>query len=298
MPRTRASSREPGVRGVPVSPRPLLRALPWAVPLAAALLLLFRAPALWVWRAWWADPYYTHGLPVFLAAAGLAAWRLRRAGHAPAPVPAWGLLGIPLAAALYLAGFLLHSPHLLAWSGLAGLAALALATGGPARVRLLAGPFLLAALTLPTPWTLPVGVALQDLATRGGAALLALLGVPLAVGLTTFSTGGLAFEVTPACSGFQGAVALLALAALVAAAFPMPPARRRLVLLAAVPLALLLNVVRIAAVVLVGLQWGADAAEGFFHGASSALLFLAEALVLLLLAGAHRRPAPGGAAPA
>ena len=267
-----------------------LRAALWATPVLLAAVLLLRAPALFVWNAWWNDPYYTHGLPVFLVAAGLAAWRLRRAAPPAAPAPAWGLALLPLAGLVWLAGFLDRSAHLMVWSVPALLAALAFATGGAARLRLLAGPLLLLALTLPTPWTFPVGVALQDVATDASAAALALLGIPLVVGLTTFSTGGLTFEVTPACSGFQSAVGLLALAALVAALFPMSTRRRRALLLAAVPLALLLNVARIVAVVLVGLRWGAEAAEGFFHGASSLLLFLVEAALLLLAAGALRKP--------
>ncbi|MEA3200771.1 MAG: hypothetical protein QOE90_2199 [Thermoplasmata archaeon] len=279
---------EPAHPLVEPSTRPRLS---WRIAVGAILLaglaFLFRAPALFVWRAWWSDPYYTHGLPVFLAAAGLAAWRLARAPALTAPVPAWALLGLPAALGLYLVGFLRADAYFLTWSFLALAAAVALATG---RLRLLAAPLLLAALALPTPWTIQVCVWLQDGATAATAALLGLAGVPLERGLTTLTSGALAFEVTPACSGFQSAVSLLAVGAAIATLFPMSKARRRVVLALAVPLALALNVARLIAVVAIGLRWGADAAEGFFHGFSSALIFLAETIVLLAAAGLLSRP--------
>lgn len=276
-----AATQEPPARAFPVG-----RAVA-ATLLLAALAFLYRAPALFVWDAWQADPYYAHGVAVFVVAAGLAAWRLWKAPAAPAALPAWSLLGIPAALGLYLAGFLRADAYVLAWSGLALAAAVALATGGAARVRLVAAPLVLAALTLPTPWTLELGVALQDAATRAAAWSLGLVGIPVERGLTSLASGPLVFDVTPACSGLTSAVSLLALAALVGTVFP---ARRVLVGALAIPLALLLNVLRIDAVILVGLRWGADAAEGFFHGASSGLIFLVETVLLLALAGALRRP--------
>src|SRR5439155_17532643 len=107
--------------------------------------------------------------------------------------------------------------------------------------------------------------------------------------LTTFDVGALSFEVTPQCSGFQSAISLLAIGALVVALLPMTARRKALVLGAAVPLALVLNVARILAVVGIGLRWGADAAEGFFHQWSSAAIFLLETLALLAIAGAFAK---------
>src|SRR5581483_10780821 len=211
------------------------------------VLLLYRAPARFVWNAWLSDPYYAHGLPVFAAAVALAAWRLWKAPRAEASVPAWALLGLPLAGA----------------------------------------PLLLAALALPTPWTIQVCVALQDGATAATGFLLSLAGIALERGLTTLTAGGLSFEVTPACSGFQSAVSLLAVGAGIATIFPR---RAGLVLALAVPVALALNVLRLVLVVLIGLAWGPGAAEGFFHGLSDALIFVAETLLLLAVAGALSRP--------
>jgi len=273
----------------PVRGAPLARVAAFLV-VGLGLAFLYRAPAGFVWAAWQGDPYYSHGFAVFLFAAGLATWRLWKAGAAPESVPAWALVGVPVALAAYLLGFLRGDAYVLSWSALLLAGGIALATGGLARLRLLAAPLLLAALTLPTPWTLEAGVWLQGIATRAATGVLTLFGVSLHAGVTSLSAGGLDFEVTPACSGIQSAVSLLAVAACIATLFSMSDARRRVVLGAAIPLALLLNVARLVAVVLIGLAWGQGAAEGFFHGASSALIFVVETLILLALAGVLRRP--------
>lgn len=257
------------------------------------LVVLYRAPALWLWNAWTTDPYLTHGLLVAALAVGLGLWRARGTPNvAPGP---WHALALAAAGAVYLLGFRLHSPHVLVWSLWAFLAALAFATGGAPRLARAAPALGLLALALPLPWTAEVGAWLQGLAYAASVAALGWMGVPVEHGLLTFRARDVEFAVTPVCSGFQSAVSLLALAAVVVLVVEMPRWRRAAILAAAVPLALLLNVVRILAVVAVGLRFGPEAAESFFHEASSAALFLAETLALLLLSGVLWRRKEAGA---
>lgn len=259
-------------------------ALLYAVLIATALAFLYRSAAVFVWKAWLNDPYYTHGLVVFATALGLAGWRLVKTPATSEP-PAWAPVTILAAGGVFVAGFVLHDPYLVVWSALALGISVALLTGGVARIRSLAMPFLLVATTLPTAWTLEVGSRLQLVAFGAATAILRATGVDLQQSVTTFSVGDLSFEVTAACSGFQSAVSLIALGAVIATVFRLPPRRRWAVLLAAAPVALVLNVGRILAVVAVGVNHGASAAEGFFHHWSSGLLFVAETIVLLAIAG-------------
>ena len=263
------------------------------ITLAATLVILvvalaYRAALVFLWNTWTTDAYYTHGIPVAFAAALLAAWRWWRGDASDAPSYAPFVLAIPVF--VYVAGLRLVSAHLVLWSLPALLLAVAFAAGGAARARAMLAPVALFALTLPTPWTLPFGLAMQQASAFAAGAILALVGIGFSVDITTLHAGDLVFEVTPACSGFQSAVSLLALAALVAALVPMSRARRATMLVAAVPLALVLNVARILAIVGIGLRWGTDAAEGFFHNASGLLLFLGEVLVLSAIAGLVRAP--------
>lgn len=251
------------------------------------LALLYRSPAQFVWRAWETDPYYTHGLPVALLALGLAAWLILRAPAQPGAHKGAVLALALLAGATYLAGLRLHNAYYLTWSLVPLLGAIALATGGAPRLKAAGLPLLLLAVTLPTPWMLDLGITMQNGAMMASAKILVLLGVALQSGLTTMEVDGITFEVNAACSGLQSAMSLLAIAAVVGV---VAPKRRWLLLALALPIALVLNLARILAVVAVALHMGPAAAEGFFHGASSLLLFIAETLVLVLVAGPMRLP--------
>jgi exosortase/archaeosortase family protein len=68
-------------------------------------------------------------------------------------------------------------------------------------------------------------------------------------------------------------VSLLALAALWTYAARGSLAGRSAVILATIPLVVLANSTRVALVLLVASHFGQDAALGFFHGASSLVLF-------------------------
>src|SRR5438874_8739326 len=149
--------------------------------LVAAAVVLYRSTALWLWNAWTTDPYDSHGLVVAAVAIVLAVLKLRRG--TPGDPRMLELVGLPAAAGAYLAGFALHNVYVLAWSAWALLGAVALATGGLARLRALAAPLLLAALAIPVPFALDVGVALQRLAFLASAGLLSLFHVGLVAGL-------------------------------------------------------------------------------------------------------------------
>jgi exosortase/archaeosortase family protein len=69
-------------------------------------------------------------------------------------------------------------------------------------------------------------------------------------------------------------IALMALAALMAYLWKGPPFKRLLLFAVGVPLAVAANAVRIACVLLIAANWGAPAANGFFHGFSGVVVFL------------------------
>src|SRR5207249_11892536 len=130
-----------------------------------------------------------------------------------------------------------------------------------------------------------VGFILQD-ATAGGA-VWAGQHVGLNVvrdGLVLHSTAAspaYAFVVAQACSGMSSLLSLLALAALWMYATRGSLRGRMAVFAVVLPLVVIANTLRVTLVLLVGASFGEDAALGFFHGASSMVLF-GVALVGLL----------------
>jgi exosortase/archaeosortase family protein len=87
------------------------------------------------------------------------------------------------------------------------------------------------------------------------------------------SSDRFAFIVADTCSGMSSLVSLLALAALWVYAARGTLTGRMAVLLSVVPLTIFANSLRVTLVLVVANSFGQEAALGFFHGASSLVLF-------------------------
>jgi exosortase len=118
-----------------------------------------------------------------------------------------------------------------------------------------------------------VGFTLQGITAFGAGSLAQLIGLPVVRDGLLLTSDRFAFIVADTCSGMSSLVSLLALAALwVYAARGTLPARAA-VLLSVIPLTIVANTLRVTLVLVVANWFGQDAAIGFFHGASSLVLF-------------------------
>jgi exosortase len=118
-----------------------------------------------------------------------------------------------------------------------------------------------------------VGFVMQGFTAAGAGALAeaAQLGV-VRDGLV-LRAEGFAFIVAEPCSGMSSLVSLLALAALWTHLANGSLPARAAIILSVLPLVVLANSVRVSLVLLIASWYGQDAALGFFHGASSLVLF-------------------------
>jgi exosortase len=130
-----------------------------------------------------------------------------------------------------------------------------------------------------------VGFAMQGITAVGAASLAQVAGIPVMRDGLVLSSDRFAFIVADTCSGMSSLVSLLALAALWTYAARGNVPRRLVVVLSVAPLTIAANSARVALVLLVANAFGQDAALGFFHGASSLVLF---GLALVGLAGVSR----------
>lgn len=97
------------------------------------------------------------------------------------------------------------------------------------------------------------------------------------------SSPAYAFVVAQACSGMSSLLSLLSLAALWMYSTRGSLQGRVAVFAAVLPLVVIANTVRVTLVLVVGNSFGEDAALGFFHGASSLILFGVSLLGLLVV---------------
>ena len=95
-------------------------------------------------------------------------------------------------------------------------------------------------------------------------------------------------EVADACSGIRSLMSLLALAAAYAFMLQTSTLKRVILILSAVPIAIITNAMRVIVTGVLAQWWGAQAAEGFFHEFAGLAVF-ALAMVLLVAEGALLR---------
>ena len=152
--------------------------------------------------------------------------------------------------------------------------------------RALLFPWAVLFLMIPLPAIIlnQIAFPLQFEASRLASGLLGLFGVPVLREGNIIKLPSLTLDVVQACSGLRSLVSLIAFAVMFGYFFERRVWRRVLLILAAIPIAVVANGVRIMGSGFLGQYWDPDKAQGFFHLFSGWVIFL---LSLGLLAAFH-----------
>lgn len=212
---------------------------------AVAFLLLFWEPIVTLGRDWWNDPEAGHGLLL----GPLAFWLAYRSGLVETPSPARILGGLALFGAVLIryASDLAAELFTMRFSLWLGLIALVAYVWGTRQVLRWWLPAALLFLSIPLPAVLVSSLALplQLKASQMGAALLEWRHVPVLVAGNVIHVPGQSLFVTEACSGLRSLTALLALGVLIGGLWLRSPVSRILLVALAVPVAMVLNGIRV-----------------------------------------------------
>ncbi|MFN8546826.1 MAG: exosortase [Candidatus Eisenbacteria bacterium] len=246
------------------------------------LAIAFHRTAAALWRTWWNNDNYSHGVlipPITL----FLVWRLKDELRALPIAPSWlglGLLGA--GALLQVIGIRGDVTIFQGWALIAILAGLAWTWCGWRWLRLLAFPIAFLIFMVPTvPWFLnQVSFRLKVVAANGAVHLAQAMGVSvLQRGMDLyFSSGTLTVE--NACSGLNSLVALMALGALFAYFSQGAAWRRWALFLSAMPIAVIGNILRLTSLCVMAVFTSAHTASGHFHDVGGFVLF---GIALLLL---------------
>ncbi len=232
---------------------------------------------------WWNDPNNSHGLLIPPMALYIA-WRKRSRLTAAAVEPqvVLGILGLLSSLVVYFVGRLGAEFFLTRVSLIGLLGSLILFFLGREHFRLLLFPLTLLALAIPIPVLVinTISLPLQSLASQWGAGFLSFCGVPVLREGNVIHLATTALGVAEACSGLRSLVSLFTLAVILAYLRWQGLGQRTLLVLLAVPVALLLNIMRIAITGLIADYWDVKYALGFFHEFSGWLVFLLAFAIL------------------
>jgi exosortase len=263
------------------------------VLVAVEFVALFAPTIVWLYDRWTLSVWHNaHGLMIPFVVAYLAYHELKPLAGRPVAASAWGFAFLLPALTLQAVDAGMHTQLLSAiaiWIALPGLSLLLL---GVERTRAIAFPllFLVFALPIPLGLTERIHLELRHVATAGTAAIVPLFGVPLFVEGTTLNMARGSLQVADACSGFSTLYAAAAVACLTAWS-AQTRTRSILVLLAAAPLAIAANLLRVVLLVLLVAWYGNDILHTFIHPASGMMTFALALPVIFWLGGDTRAKA-------
>jgi exosortase len=255
-----------------------------ALVTAVAFLALFAQPLVLLVQDWWQLPEAGHGLLL----APTALWLAWRSGIRDGATPSHGLgIAILLAAVFirYVSG-LAAELFTMRESMVLALAGLTVYHYGIRQLLWWWLPFALAALTVPLPElvTQQLALPLQFEASRIGAKLLSSRHVPVELAGNIIRIPGRELFVTEACSGLRSLTALVSLGILMGGVALRHPVSRLVLLALAIPVAILINGVRVFITGFLVYFVSPSLGEGFMHITEGWLLFVVSFISLGLLA--------------
>jgi len=267
--------------------------LPYAI-IGLLLVAIYYRIGIKLVHDWYTLPDYSHGFLVPLFSLFLI-WDRRKFIRATPVRQSWA--GIPLivfAIAVLILGVYGVDLFTSRISFVILMAGLIWTFSGRAMLRELRFPLLVLLLAIPFPEIIfnKITFPLQLLASRIASDILPILGVPTLHEGNVIQLPVMKLEVAEACSGIRSLMSLFTLAVFYGYFLERSTARRTLLALAAIPIAVAANVVRIVGTGLCVQYWDPDKALGFFHEFSGWVMFVVSLVCLYLVHRAMRLIAP------
>lgn len=265
--------------------------LPDAVSDRAALLatvitfgVLFAQPFLNTAVTWWRDPEAGHGL-LLVPLALVLMWRTGLDAEAR-PNRALGLILLAGAVAIRYVAALAADPFLSRSAMFLALAALVIWAWGLRQVRTWWLPVALVALSVPLPDVVlgSLALPLQLKASSIGAALLSWRGLPVHLDGNVIRIPGHDLFVTEACSGLRSLTALLSIGVLLGGLLLRSAWARTAIILLAIPVAVVVNGIRVFITGFLVAFVDPSLADGFTHMTEGWLLFMVAFAILAVMA--------------
>jgi exosortase len=258
----------------------------WASVLAACLLLLYAPMLKQLALQWWTDPEYGHGFLIPVVS-GYVLWRERRIWLGKRHEPSnFGLLVMAGAIALLLLGSLGAELFLSRYSLIVLLAGMVLFLAGWGVLRAVSFPLAYLSFMVPIPVILynQITFPLQLLASRLATFWLDLVHVPVLRDGNILIFSNYSLEVVEACSGIRSLITFVALVVAYGYLIERRFWIRGMLVILMVPIAIFSNAIRIVGAGVAAHGFGPNAAAGFLHEFSSAVIFT---ISLLLMFSCH-----------
>lgn len=266
-----------------------IAAVPWAtltpqLVAGVAFVVLFWTPLDMLVRDWWSNPDAGHGLLLAPLALYLGWKRGMVSTLRPQPVLGFALLASAVVLR-YVAGLAVEW-FTMRFAMMLALVALVLFWYGYRQVIHWWLPLALLLLSIPLPEVVlgSIALPLQFKASQMGAALLEWRHIPVLLSGNVIHLPGRSLFVTEACSGLRSLASLISLGLLVGGLWLRYPISRVLLVLAAIPIAMFLNGIRVFLTGFLVYFVDPRLGEGFMHMTEGWIIFVFALGILGMLA--------------
>jgi exosortase len=232
---------------------------------------------------WSNDETYSHGVLILPLAVYFAWERREELANLPRRPSLAGLALVAIGFMALVGGTVAVELFVARASLLMVLAGCVLFLGGWAHLRLLAFPLAFLVLMIPVPAIVfnQIAFPLQLIASHFGEAGLRMLDIPVLREGNVIVLANATLLVAEACSGIRSLVALLTLSIVYTHFAERRPILSLVLILMTVPIAIVTNGARVAAIGVAARYYGVAAAEGIFHTFSGWLIFVVAFALLL-----------------
>jgi exosortase D (VPLPA-CTERM-specific) len=232
---------------------------------------------------WSKQEEYSHGFFIPLISLWLL-WQRRDALRASVGSPSWaGLLLLLISIGMLLMGELTAIFIIAQYGFLFCLLALVLCFGGRSLLRVTALPLLLLVFAIPLPYFVDSQLSwrLQLISSEIGVWVLRAFNISVFLEGNIIDLGIYRLQVVEACSGLRYLYPLLSIGFLMGYMFRGPLWQKGLLFLSTIPVTVLTNSLRIAAVGVLVERWGIGMADGFLHYFEGWIIFMACLMILV-----------------
>jgi exosortase len=247
---------------------------------------LFFPTLRWLVISWLKDPYYSHGFLIPLIA-GFFVWRRRAVFQRFAPYSG-GMIVLALGLTVHLTTVPRRLYPVSALTLVIVLAGLVLYFYGLEAIRRLIFPLAFLLAMIPVPFIDRYSPFLAAFSARHATLAANTLGIPATHLGSQVQLAQTSFTIGEPCSGLRSIVALLTLTIVFVYVMQGSLAARSVLLIAALPIAIVSNIVRLILLLIVADLLGQEAGWHYFHNVSSPVLFLIAFALLILTARSLR----------
>lgn len=240
----------------------------------------------------WATPEYSHGPIIPLLSAFMFLHELKAEPIRSGPVNRWpGIALLILAVAFGGLGKLARIDDIVAYATILWVGAMLLISFGWAQGRRFWVPVLHLVYMLPLPGVFyyKLSAFLQTVSSELGVWFLGLIGVPVFLEGNIIDLGVLKLHVAEACSGLRYLFPIMSFSYVFAVLYKGPWWHKAVLLLAAAPITVVMNSIRIAVAGFLVQYLGEGHLEGFQHFFEGWVIFMASVAILFAMAWAMLR---------